>query len=134
LDFQVGLASTDLISVTIGDSQTTQLYKNAAGVAQTLDLSSTANANTASAVLDLAINEVLSTRASIGALQSRFGFAAANLDTTITNLDESRGSFLDTDITAEATAFASGQVLQQAGISVLAQANLLPQNLLKLIG
>jgi flagellin len=134
LDFQVGLASTDLISLTIDDVQTSALYKNSSGVAQTLDLTSTTNANTASSVLDTAINTILSARAGVGADQSRFGFAAANLGTTITNLDAARGSFLDTDVTKESTAFASAQVLQQAGISVLAQANLLPQNLLKLLG
>ncbi|TAE83796.1 MAG: flagellin, partial [Alphaproteobacteria bacterium] len=42
--------------------------------------------------------------------------------------------FLDTDVAAESTSFATSQVQLQAGISVLAQANLLPQNLLKLIG
>lgn len=134
LDFQVGLASTDLISLTIEDVQTSSLYKNDAGVSQALSLTTTANANTASDVLDNAINTILSARASVGADQSRFGFAAANLNTTITNLDASRGSFLDTDIAAESTQFASTQVLQQAGISVLAQANLIPQNLLKLLG
>lgn len=134
LDFQVGLAATDLISVTISTATTASLYLNNSGVSTTLSLTSLSDANTASSVLDNAINTILSARAGVGAFQSRFGFAAANLDATITNLDASRAEFLDTNVPEESTEFAKSQVLQQAGISVLAQANLLPQNLLKLLG
>ena len=85
-------------------------------------------------MIDAAIDAVTSVRADVGALQSRFDFAAANVESSIQNQDAARGVLLDTDVAAESTAYATSQVQLQAGIAVLAQANLLPQNLLKLIG
>lgn len=129
LNFAVGSTSTDSIKVQIDDSSTTSLYGG-----QELNVLTTADAETASAALDVALDKVTSIRADVGALQSRFDFAAANVESSIQNQDAARGGLLDTDVAAESTAFASSQVQLQAGISVLAQANLLPQNLLKLIG
>ena len=73
-------------------------------------------------------------RANVGALQSRFNFASANIESSIQNQDAARGVLLDTDVAAESTAYATNQVKLQAGISVLAQANQQLQSLLKLIG
>jgi len=134
LTFQVGTASTAVIKVAIDNVATSNLYRNAAGVSQTLDVSTADNANTAAAVLDLALDKLTSTRATIGALQSRFDFAASNLTASIQNTEASRSAFLDVDIASESTEFATNQVKLQASISVLAQANQIPQNLLKLIG
>jgi flagellin len=77
---------------------------------------------------------VTALRADVGSLQSRFNYAANNLQTSIQNQDASRATYLDADISEESTNFSSAQVLMQASISVLAQANQMPQNLLKLIG
>ena len=74
-----------------------------------------------------------SSRASLGALMSRFEFASANLATSIENLDAARSTLLDVDMAAEMTQFTSLQVLTQAGVAMLAQANQMPQNLLKLL-
>jgi flagellin len=74
-----------------------------------------------------------SARASLGALMSRFEFASANLATSIENLDAARSTLLDVDMAAEMTQFTSLQVLTQAGVAMLAQANQMPQNLLKLL-
>ena len=129
LDFQIGIDSQDTIAVQVNAANTAELYAG-----QTLDLQSKETAVNAGKVLDDAINKVTALRADIGSLQSRFDFAAANLETTIQNTDAARGDFLDADVASESTAFATNQVLLQASISVLAQANQLPQNLLKLIG
>lgn len=129
LDFQIGIDSQDTIAVQVNAANTAELYAG-----QTLDLKSKETAVNAGKVLDDAINKVTALRADIGSLQSRFDFAAANLETTIQNTDAARGDFLDADVASESTAFATNQVLLQASISVLAQANQLPQNLLKLIG
>ena len=134
LDFQIGTKSSDKISVSIGGVGTTDIFKDDSGVTQTLDISTQAGAVTASDVLGNAIKALTSARADVGATQSRFSYAAATLEVSIQNLDAARGQFLDADISEESTAFATSQVLQQASISVLAQANQLPQNLLKLIG
>jgi flagellin-like hook-associated protein FlgL len=136
--FQVGTDSDDTIAISISDTRTTNVYRDNAGVAQVLNVSTKGNSTTgailASAVLDNAINSLTSVRAQVGAAQSRFNFASATLETSVQNLDAARAGFLDADISNESTAFASQQVLIQASISVLAQANQLPQNLLKLIG
>ena len=129
LNFAVGASATDTIRVQISDTSTNALYGG-----QALTVASSAEADVASAAIDIAIKNVTAVRANVGALQSRFDFASANVESSIQNQDAARGTLLDTDISAESTAFASAQVQLQAGISVLAQANLLPQNLLKLIG
>lgn len=128
LVFQVGIASTETISVAINN-----LTSSAIGISS-LDISTASGATAASAVLDTAIQTVTSTRANVGALQSRFSFAASTLSSGIENTDAARAGILDTDIAAAASDFATSQVRVLAGISVLAQANQLPQNLLKLIG
>lgn len=125
--FQVGIAATETINVTIKDVSTTALKIN------TADIGTANGAIAASTALDGAINFVTSVRSDVGASQSRFTFAAETTASAIQNVDAARGILLDADIASESTAFASGQVKLQAGISVLAQANQLQQNLLKLI-
>jgi len=132
--FQVGTDSDDTISVAISSVKTIDVYKDNDNVTQTLSVGTKAASVIASGVLDNAINTLTAVRAQVGAVQSRFNFAAATLETSVQNLDSARAGFLDADISNESTAFASQQVLIQASISVLAQANQLPQNLLKLIG
>lgn len=133
-DFQVGTVSTDKISVNIEDSSTKAIYKNNEGSVENLDISTSTGAIVASEVLDNAINTITSLRADVGALQSRFEFASSNLASSIQNSSAARSDFLDVDVAAESTNFAASQVRLQASVSVLAQANQLPQNLLKLIG
>ena len=134
LSFQTGTTVTDKINLTLKSAGTAEIYKTDAGTAVTLSVDTAANAQTASDVLDNAINSITSRRATIGALQSRFDFAAANITASIQNTEAARSDFLDVDIAAESTEFATSQVRLQASISVLAQANQIPQNLLKLIG
>jgi flagellin len=129
LNFQVGIASNDTVGVKIQEVSSDQLYGGA-----TLDVTTLGGAVAAGAVLDSAITSINTIRAQVGALQSRLDFIAANLESSIQNQDAARGTLLDADIAAESTAYATAQVQLQAGISVLAQANQLPQNLLKLIG
>lgn len=134
LTFQVGTTASDSIGLSLGGAGTTAIYLDDTGASQTLDVASSASAQTASDVLDNAINTVTSLRATIGALQSRFNFAASSVNASIQNTEAARAIFLDVDIAEESTKFATAQVRLQASISVLAQANLIPQNLLKLIG
>lgn len=128
LDFQVGSTAKDSLKVALSSANSSSLYNG-----QALDVSSAQSAGVAGAALDAAIAKVTSLRADVGALQSRFNFASANLESSIQNQDAARGTLLDTDVSAESTAYATAQVQMQAGIAVLAQANQLPQNLLKLI-
>jgi len=129
LSFQIGTSVSDTVRVSIGSAKTNDLY---GGVALAVD--SQAGAAQASSVLDVAINTVTSLRAGVGALESRFNFASAALQSSVQNQDAARGQLLDTDIAIESTLYATSQVKLQAGISVLAQANQSLQALLKLIG
>lgn len=133
LSFQVGSSVTDKIDISITSAETADLYVNDAGTSTTLSVSSQTNAQTAIDVLDNAIANVVSKRAEIGASISRFDFAASNVEVSISNQDAARGAFLDADIANESTSFATAQVKLQASVSVLAQANQLPQALLQLL-
>lgn len=129
LSFQVGSTAADTLKVSLASASSASLFNG-----QGLGVSTAEEAGTAVAALDIAIQKVTSLRADVGAAQSRFNFASANLESSIQNQDAARGVLLDTDVAGESTAYATSQVQLQAGIAVLAQANLLPQNLLKLIG
>ncbi|MCS7268640.1 MAG: flagellin [Geminicoccaceae bacterium] len=128
LDFMVGTdASTDSITVTLSDLRTTAL-----GISgSTVD--NQANAIAASNALDSAITLVNAARASAGALISRFDVVASNLATGIENIEAARSVLMDVDVAAEMARFTSAQVLMQANVAMLAQANQLPQNLLRLL-
>ena len=91
-----------------------------------------ADADTASAEVTTAIDNLNSNRSAVGANQSRLDFAAANVATARENAEAARAQLLDLDVAAEMTRFTSAQVLLQAGVSMLAQANQMPQNLLRL--
>ena len=96
------------------------------------NIQTAANANTASAEVTTSINTLNTNRSSVGANQSRLDFAAANIATARENAEAARSQLLDLDVAAEMIQFTSAQVLLQAGVSMLAQANQLPQNLLRL--
>ena len=92
-----------------------------------------ANANDAIKRIDSAITTVNGLRGALGAIQNRFESTIANLATTSENLSASNSRILDADFAAETANLAKSQVLQQAGISVLAQANARPQQVLSLL-
>ena len=91
-----------------------------------------ANANASITAVANAIDTLNQSRSTIGAAQNRLSFAAQNLATAIENAEAARSTLLDLDVAAEMTVFTSKQVLLQTGIAMLAQANQLPQNLLRL--
>ena len=84
-------------------------------------------------VLDAALASVNGGRAELGAIQNRFSSTIANLQTTSENLSASRSRIQDADFAAETAALTRGQILQQAGVAILAQANALPNNVLALL-
>lgn len=129
LSFQVGVTSTDTLAISISNIGTDTIYQG-----QDLNVLTADAASYAADALDYAIDRITEVRASVGALQSRFDFASANIESSLQNQDAARGVLLDTDIASESTNYAQTQVQLQAGIAVLAQANLLPQQMLKLIG
>jgi flagellin len=84
--------------------------------------------------LDAALNKVDSLRSELGAVQNRFESAITNLQTNETNLSAARSRIEDADYATEVANMTRAQILQQAGTSVLAQANQIPQNVLSLLG
>ncbi|MCC2956987.1 flagellin [Massilia sp. IC2-477] len=98
-----------------------------------LDVTSFDNAQQAIKIADAALASVNSKRAEYGALQSRFESAISNLSSSTENLSASRSRIVDTDFAAETAKMTRGQILQQAGTSMLAQANSLPNGVLSLL-
>ena len=84
--------------------------------------------------LDAALNQVDALRSDLGAIQNRFESAITNLQTNETNLSAARSRIEDADYAVEVANMTRAQILQQAGTSVLAQANQIPQNVLSLLG
>ncbi len=128
LSFQVGSVTTDTIGVSIGSASTNTLFSG-----KSLDVKTQADAAVAANTLTDAINTVSSLRANVGALEQRFTYATNAISSAVQNEGAAKSTLLDTDVASESTQFATSQVQLQAGIAVLAQANQLPQNLLKLI-
>ncbi len=97
------------------------------------NLSSYTGSQQALGVLDNALTAVNSSRATIGAINSRFDSVISNLRSTTENLSASRSRIQDTDFAAETASLTRAQVLQQAGVAMLAQANAAPQQVLSLL-
>jgi len=126
--FKVGTGNQSYDSLTF-------TVKAASASALSLDTNSittAALAETASTSVSAAIDTLNQSRSDVGAAQNRLGFARDNLASAIENAEAARSNLLDLDVAAEITVFTSKQVLLQTGIAMLAQANQLPQNLLRL--
>jgi flagellin len=90
-------------------------------------------ANDALKVIDSALANISNSRASLGAIQNRFSNTISNLQATSENLSSARSRIQDTDFAAETAKMTRGQILQQAGTAMLAQANSLPNGVLSLL-
>jgi len=126
--FQIGFEnnSDNRISFSLSDMRTTAL-----GIA--VDLGSLSSAQNALDSIDTAIDNLATARAQIGATQNRFGFAVANIATSVENLTSAESVIRDADIAFETVDFTKNQILGQASVAMLAQANLQPQSLLSLL-
>lgn len=98
-----------------------------------LDISTVESSNRSLALVDSALAAVNTQRARYGALQSRFENTISNLQATSENLSASRSRIRDADFAAETANLTRAQILQQAGIAMLSQANALPNNVLSLL-
>jgi flagellin len=98
-----------------------------------LDVTTYANAQLGIAIVDAALTAVNGQRAQYGALQSRFSSTISNLATTSENLSASRSRIQDADFAQETANLTRNQILQQAGVAMLAQANALPNQVLSLL-
>tara|TARA_R100000306_G_scaffold454_4_gene1125 strand:+ start:333 stop:1991 length:1659 start_codon:yes stop_codon:yes gene_type:complete len=103
------------------------------GSLDALDIGDVPGANDAILRVDSALKAVNDLRGELGAIQNRFESTIANLSTSVENLSASNSRILDADFAAETARLSKSQVLQQAGISVLVQANARPQQVLSLL-
>jgi flagellin len=99
----------------------------------TVDVTSEDGAISAQAVIQSAIELVSATRAELGAIENRLTHTIDNLTNVIVNTEASKGRILDADFAAESTAMSKSQILQQASIAMLAQANASKQSVLSLL-
>jgi flagellin len=98
-----------------------------------VDITTQANASAALNALDSAISNVTNVRATFGAVQNRFEAVIANTQNYIENLSASRSRIMDADFASETAMMTRNQILQQAGTSILGQANQVPQAALSLL-
>lgn len=98
-----------------------------------IDISSASGATSALQSVDAALNSVNSARASLGAYQNRFLSVISNLQNASENMSASRSRIMDADLAAETANMTKAQILQQAGVSMVAQANSSPNVLLSLL-
>ncbi|MFA9438173.1 flagellin [Uliginosibacterium sp. sgz301328] len=98
-----------------------------------LTVSSFTNAQQTITQIDNALKDINTARADLGAVQNRFTSTVANLQSMTENLSSARGRVTDADFASETANLSRSQILQQAGTAMLAQANALPQQVLKLL-
>jgi flagellin len=98
-----------------------------------LDIANNVNNSANIEALDSAIAAIDERRARLGAVQSRFEQTIAFLRTSVENQSAARGRIMDADFAAETANLSRTQILQQAGTAMIAQANQLPQNVLRLL-
>jgi flagellin len=120
----IGASIGEVTNETIGVLQTVE----------TIDVTTANGAQDAIAIIDGAISLIDSQRATLGAVQNRFENTIANLNNISENVTAARSRIRDTDFAAETAELTKNQILQQAGTSILAQANQIPQAVLSLLG
>ena len=104
------------------------------GSKSTTGVATLTEAQSAITEIDAAIDFLSTERTQIGSKLNKLNNAVTNLGNTFENLSQANSQIRDVDMASESAAFASSQVLQQAGVSMLAQANQMPNLALRLIG
>ena len=137
LDFQIGANTTpdDLITISTSNMLSDASIQAVTGATVTIGSNSTtASLKTVIDSIDGALDKVTSERAIYGATQSRFDAIISNLQVAGENQTAARSRIMDADYAAETANLSRAQILQQAGNAMVAQANQLPQQVLKLLG
>ena len=118
----------------VGGAAANRFGVNADHSVSTIDVTSREGANLAIDILDVAIGQVSSSRSELGAVQNRLSSTVRNLETTSENLSASRSRITDADFAKETAQMSRNSILQQAGVSILAQANQSPNVAMSLLG
>ncbi|MDP3107084.1 flagellin [Hydrogenophaga sp.] len=122
-----GTATGIDVTTPIASSSTTT------GALDQLDISTSGGATAALSQIDSALDTINSSRANLGALQSRFENAVSNIQIQSENISAARGRIVDADFAKETSNLSRSQILQQAGTAMVAQANQAPQGVLSLL-
>lgn len=132
IDVQVGVGATtnDRIIITLGDLRATVLNVDSGNI----DMSTTTTAQSALATLDTALDTINGYRSSYGSVQNRLDTALNNLEIYSENLNAAESRIRDADFAFETAEMSKFQVMQQAGISVLSQANQVNSGVVSLLG
>ncbi|AYO29933.1 flagellin [Biomaibacter acetigenes] len=137
LSFQIGANGNQIVSLNIGEIHTSVLGTTSLSLAQvnvSVDNLSAASVADALSAIDAAIQTVSATRSNLGALQNRLEHTINNLGTASENLTAAESRIRDVDMAKEMMEFTKNSILNQAATAMLAQANMLPQSVLKLLG
>ena len=126
--FQIGADQGQSMEVGMAD-----MTARALGVDK-LDMTTVAGAQKALGKLNKAIDMVSSERSKLGAFQNRLEYAVNNLRSTHSNLSAAESRIRDADIAQEMIEFTRNQIVSQSGTAMLAQANMIPQGVLQLLG
>ena len=134
LTFQIGIQNTtnDRLAMSIGKLTTSTLGSASLHIASA-SLSTATNAQLAIGTFDRAIQQLSQARAKVGAVQNRMTVTVSNLATAQENLTAANSRIRDVDVANESANLTKAQILSQAGLAVLAQANQLPQSALSLL-
>ena len=130
---QVGANASQEIKLGINSMRTQDLDIADKKTGEALDITTQAGASMAVEAYDMAIQKVSTERAKLGATQNRLEHTIANLDTSSENLQAAESSLRDTNMAEEMTVYSKSNILQQAGQSMLAQANQSTQGVLALL-
>ncbi|MFB3785916.1 MAG: flagellin [bacterium] len=135
MNFQIGAFADQNFRTSIGNLSADYLGYGPGGgrTINDIDITTIEGANEALIIVDKALDQINRTRSLLGAATNRLEGTVANLSVASENLLNAESRLRDVDLARESSAFTQGQVLLQAGVSVLAQANFLPQSLLTLL-
>jgi flagellin len=134
VSLQVGLNNTTNDRITVSGSSFNDIDAAALGLSGTQSsIETQANAQSMLTLIDSAISTVSTRRGNLGAVQNRLGSTIANLSITVENLQSANSRIKDADFAIETANLTKSQIILQAGVAVLSQANVLPQYALQLL-
>ena len=127
MTIQIGSNEHQTMDIRIAEVSSASLYID------NVDIAVANGADRAMVTLDEALAKLSATRSRIGAFQNRLDYASSSLSQTHENMTSAYSGLMDTDMATEMTEYTQQNILNQAAISVLAQANELPQQVLSLL-
>ena len=131
---QIGFKSTSNDRINLNTAVDVTAIDSTGLAIQNLSVTAAAEALTALSTINSAISKVTDARGRLGAVQNRFTYTIANLQISAENLQAAESQIRDADYASEISQFTRNQILVQASTAILAQANLVPQTVLQLLG